>query len=87
MLLGIARARAVQQRMMHSLLANMKWNCALAYLDDIAICRKTFEERLSGLKFPFKKCEAAILQSMPAKFIVCKSKTACLGFILFCRGR
>ena len=83
---GIAGAPAVQQRMMDSLLAGMKWISALAYLDDIAVYSKTFEEHLSHLEALFKKCKEGILQLNPIKSTVCKNETSYLGFIVSAQG-
>ena len=58
---GIAGAPATQQRMMDSLLAGMKWISALAYLDDIVVCSKKFEEHLSHLEALFKRCKEGVV--------------------------
>lgn len=53
---GIAGPPAVQQRMMDTLLAGMKWMSALAYLDDVVIYSQATEQHLCHLEALFRRC-------------------------------
>lgn len=68
---GIHKGPAVFQRLMDKILAQHKWNCALAYIDDVIVYSDTFEEHvkhleavlgrvaLSGLTLSIKKSHVA----------------------------
>lgn len=62
MLFGAAEAPATQQRMMDRLLADLKWVCAVAYLDDTVIYSDTFEQHLAHLEALFMRIEKGTLQ-------------------------
>ncbi|KZS03788.1 Uncharacterized protein APZ42_033399 [Daphnia magna] len=47
---GLSNAPATFQRMVDVLLAELKWNTCLVYLDDIVIFSKTFSEHLTRLE-------------------------------------
>lgn len=50
-----AGALAAQQRMVNKLLTEMKWICALAYLEDVIVLSHTLENYLVHLRQLFEK--------------------------------
>lgn len=83
---GASGAPATQQRMVDSLLAGMKWRCALAYLDDVVIFSNTLDEHLTHLKEFFERVKAANLQLKPQKSTLCATETKYLGFLVSAEG-
>lgn len=65
---GLRNAPAVFQRFMDGVLGNLRWRCALVYIDDVIVYTKTFAEHLAaldqilgtaaklGLRFAVAKC-------------------------------
>lgn len=87
MAFGIAGALAAQQRMMDTLSAGMKWISApLAYLDDIVVISKTFDEHLCHPESLLKRRHEGTLQLNPAKSTLCRRESAYLGFIVSAKG-
>ena len=56
---GLKNAPATQQRMMDAILAGLNWQCCVAYIDDIVIFSKTFEEHMQTLDLVFAKLAEA----------------------------
>lgn len=79
---GVAGAPAVQERVMDTLSAGMKWLSAFAYLDDIVIYHKTFQEHRAHLESLFEKCQKGYLQLNPAKSTLCRAETTYLEYIV-----
>lgn len=83
---GIAGAPVFQQRMMDTLPAGMKRNCAFAYLDDIVIYSKTFEKHLIHLESLFKKSSKGNLQLNRVNLTLCKAEITYLRSIIHEKG-
>src|SRR5262249_39928865 len=64
---GLANAPATFQRLMDSVLAGLKWQHCLVYLDDIIIFSPTFTEHLAHLDSVFTRLEGAGLSLKLAK--------------------
>lgn len=56
---GLCNASATFERLMKSILRGLLWKTCLAYLDDIIVMKKTFEEHLKILKEVFQSLNDA----------------------------
>ncbi|KAK8772958.1 hypothetical protein V5799_012507 [Amblyomma americanum] len=62
---GLCSAPATFQRMMDTVLADLKWQSCLVYLDDVVIFSDTFEEHLRRLRAVFEAIRSAGLSLKP----------------------
>ena len=83
---GVSTAPACFQQTMDLVLAGIKWNYALVYLDDIIVYSKTEEEHLSHLEEVFKRLRKAGLKCNAEKCEFMKDKVAFLGHIISAEG-
>ena len=77
---GLCNAGATFQRAMDSMLRGL--NFASAYIDDIMVASKTFEEHLAHLEKVFQRLRNCKLKVKTRKCQFCKSKTKFLGFVV-----
>ena len=83
---GLCNAPATFQRYMDAVLAGLKWNCLLVYIDDIIIFSPTFEEHLRDLREVFIPLRGANLSLNPEKCFICKEKLSYLGHVVSAEG-
>ena len=83
---GLSNAPATFQRLMDLLLAGLKWNTCLVYLDDVIVVGSTFEEHLFRLREVFQRFRDAGLKLNPNKCSFCQTEVHFLGHIISARG-
>lgn len=83
---GLVGAPATYQRLMDRVLGDAKWQHALAYLDDVVVYSKTFEEHLEHLRDVLERLRSAGITLNPAKAQIAKTRIELLGFTID-RGR
>lgn len=83
---GLCNAPASFQRMMDVVLAGLKWNCALVYLDDVIVFSKSFEDHLRDLQQVFDRIHESNLILSPIKCTLCSRKVKYLGHIVTNEG-
>lgn len=77
---GLANAPAVFQKSINMVLGNVRFDTALAYMDDILVPSKTFEQGMARLRVVFEKLRQAGLTLKPQKCYFFKQKVEYLGF-------
>lgn len=77
---GLSNAPAVFQRMVNMMLGNARFDTALAYMDDLLIPSKDFEEGIKKLKLVFEKLRNANLTLKPQKCYFFQERVDYLGF-------
>ena len=75
---GLTNAPSTFQRMMDILLAGLKWNTCLVYLDDIVVFSKTLSEHLDRLEAVLKRLLQARLK---LKLLKCFFLATCLKIL------
>ena len=83
---GLCNAPASFQRMMDVILAGLKWNCSLVYLDDVIVFSKTFHEHLRDLQKVFDRLHESDLILSPSKCTLCSKRVKYLGHIVSSEG-
>jgi hypothetical protein len=79
---GLSNAPATFQRLMDALLAGLKWECLLVYLDDIILFAPTFEAHLLDLEETFKRIRNANLRLKSSKCHLFQKQIKYLGHIV-----
>ncbi|CAF4256571.1 unnamed protein product, partial [Adineta steineri] len=79
---GLTNAPATFQRLMDIVLAGLKWQCCLVYIDDIVIYSPTFEQHLIDLKNVFLALREANLTLKALKCCFCRKEMKYLGHIV-----
>lgn len=77
---GLSNAPSTFQRMMDVLLAGLKWNACLVYLDDIIVFSSTVDEHLSRLEAVFKCIQKANLKLKLSKCSFLATRLKILGY-------
>ena len=83
---GLCNAPATFQRMMDILLLGMNWKFCMAYIDDIVIFSKTFEQHLQHLKLVFEKLMSINLTLKFSKCFFFRTQFRYLGHVVSSRG-
>ena len=83
---GLSNTPATFQRLMDLLLAGLKWNICLVYLDDVIVVGSTFEEHLFRLREVFQRFRDAGLKLKPNKCSFCQEEVHFLGHIVSATG-
>ena len=83
---GLCNAPATFQRMMDNVLAGLKWQSCLVYLDDIIIYSDTIENHIKDLKDVFERLRKANLKLKSSKCKICCEKVPYLGFVISKEG-
>ncbi|CAF1408885.1 unnamed protein product, partial [Rotaria sordida] len=76
---GITNGPATFQRVINHILGPARWKYALAYIDDVIIYSKTFEEHLSHLKEICQILKNARFRLNPDKCEIARTQTEYLG--------
>lgn len=79
---GLHSAPATFQRLLDQLITQECEEFAIAYLDDIIIFSKTFEEHLEHISIVLRRLQAANLKINIEKSVFCKSELKYLGHIV-----
>lgn len=82
MLYGLTNAPATFQRLIDVVLAVLKWQCCLVYIDDIIIYSPSFEQHLKNIKKVFEALRAANLTLKTSKCHFCRRATKYLGHVI-----
>lgn len=77
---GLANAPAVFQRAINMVLGNVRFDSALAYMDDILVPSNSFEQGLERLRTIFEKLRQSGLTLKPQKCYFFKEEVDYLGF-------
>ena len=83
---GLANAPATFQRLMDIVLATLKWQCCLVYLDDIIVYSPTFEQHLENLNKVFRVLADAYLTLNASKCQFCRPELTFLGYLITPNG-
>jgi hypothetical protein len=79
---GLTNAPATFQRLMDIVLAGLKWQCCLVYIDDIVIYSSNFEQHLIDLRNVFLALREANLTLKASKCCFCRKEMKYLGHIV-----
>ena len=83
---GLTNAVATFQRYMDAVLAGLKWNQLLVYIDDIIIFSKSFEDHLRDVSLTLDRLIEANLQLKPSKCHFFQEKLKYLGHVVSEQG-
>ena len=83
---GLTGAPATFQRMMDTVLAGLKWQCCLVYLDDVVVFSRTFDDHLRDLRLIFNRLFEAGLKLKPSKCFFCCTELLYLGYLITPEG-
>ena len=79
---GLTNAPATFQRLMDIVLAGLKWQSCLVYIDDVVIYSPTFEQHLIDLTNVFQALREANLTLKASKCCFCRKEMKYLGHIV-----
>ncbi|CAM4965247.1 unnamed protein product [Rotaria socialis] len=79
---GLTNAPANFQRLMDIVLAGLKWQCCLVYLDDIIIYSHTFDQHIQDLRNVFLALTDANLTLKASKCNFCRREMKFLGHLV-----
>ncbi|KAG0929312.1 hypothetical protein G6F29_012095 [Rhizopus arrhizus] len=79
---GLCSAPATMQRLMDSVLAGLKWQTCLVYLDDIITFSPTFDQHLKDLREVLSRLRAASLKIKLSKCHFGSNRISFLGYVL-----
>ncbi len=83
---GLTNAPATFQRLMDIVLAGLKWQCCLVYIDDVVIYSPTFEQHLIDLENVFQALKSANLTLKASKCQFCRREMRYLGHVITQNG-
>ena len=83
---GLTNAPATFQRLMDIVLAGLKWQCCLVYIDDVIIYSPTFEQHLIDLEKVFQTLKEANLTLKASKCCFCRREMKYLGHVITQEG-
>ncbi|CAF1158517.1 unnamed protein product, partial [Adineta ricciae] len=83
---GLTNAPATFQRLMDVVLAGLKWQCCLVYIDDVVIYSPTFEQHLVDLENVFQALKEANLTLKASKCQFCRQEMHYLGHVVTSKG-
>ncbi|CAF4595292.1 unnamed protein product, partial [Rotaria magnacalcarata] len=83
---GLTNAPATFQRLMDIVLAGLKWQCCLVYIDDVVIFSPTFEQHMTDLERVFQALQSANLTLKASKCQFCRREMRYLGHIITQNG-
>ncbi|CAF1366405.1 unnamed protein product [Rotaria sordida] len=79
---GLTNAPTTFQRLMDIVVAGLKWQCCLVYIDDVIIYSPTFEQHIEDLKRVFEALRSANLTLKTFKCHFCRRETKYLAYII-----
>ncbi|KAI9549855.1 pol polyprotein [Daphnia sinensis] len=79
---GLTNAPSTFQRMMDVLLAGLKWNTCLVYLDDIVVFSDSFQQHLTRLEDVLQRLSKANLKLKPSKCTFAATRLKSLGYVV-----
>ncbi|KAG0902961.1 hypothetical protein G6F62_011859 [Rhizopus arrhizus] len=79
---GLTNAPATMQRLMDSVLAGLKWQICLVYLDDIICYSPSFEQHLVDLRSVLNRLRAASLTANIKKCKFTSNRISFLGYVI-----
>ena len=80
---GLSNAPATFQRLMDIVLAGIKWQSCLVYIDDIVVFSPTFEQHIQDLSNVFTRLVSAGLTLKASKCDFCRKELKYLGHIVY----
>ena len=83
---GVANGVATYQRLMSLVLAGVSWDVCIAYIDDLIVLGRSFDEHLSNLDSILKRLVAHNLKIKPRKCSLFKSQVNYLGHTVSNKG-
>ncbi len=83
---GLCNAPATFQRLMEKVLADLQWEIAVLYIDDIVVFGSFVEEHLDRLETLFDRLRKAGLKLKPSKCALLKKKVEFLGHTVSASG-
>ena len=84
--MGLKHSPATFQRVMDQLLAGLKWNSVLVYLDDIVVLSRNFDEQVERLEVVLSRLQEANMTLKPTKCAFAYQKVHLLGHIISKEG-
>lgn len=84
--MGLTNAPATFQKLMYKVLGGLLWTNAMAYLDDIVVFSKDFDQHLVDLTKVFDRIRKCKLKIKPPKCSFAKAGIHYLGFVITPRG-
>ncbi len=79
---GLTNAPATFQRMVNLLLSGLNWKSCMAYLDDVIVFSKTFQQHLSDLREIFDRLREQNLKLSPTKCKFFRQEVTFLGHVV-----
>ena len=83
---GLCNAPATFQRLMQAVLSGLEWRSCFAYLDDILIASRTFDDHLRHLREVFGRLREAGLRLKPKKCLLLRDEVPYLGHVISTQG-
>lgn len=83
---GLCNAPSTFQRLMELVLAGLSWEVCLAYLDDVVVFGRSWEEHLQRLRAVLTRLRAAHLKLHPKKCQFFRQSVAFLGHVISRHG-
>uniref|UniRef100_A0A6G5AA37 RNA-directed DNA polymerase n=1 Tax=Rhipicephalus microplus TaxID=6941 RepID=A0A6G5AA37_RHIMP len=83
---GLCSAPATFQRMMDTVLAGLRWQSCLVYLDDVVVFSATFDKHLERLRTVLQAIRSANLTIKPEKCHFCFEELRFLGHVISSDG-
>ena len=83
---GLSNAPAMFQRLMDLVLSGLTWDICLAFLDDVIIMSRTFQEHIERLQIVFDRIRNAGLKLNPSKCKLFQESVKFLGSIITRKG-
>jgi len=83
---GLCNAPSTYQRLVDMALAGLTWEICLAYLDDLIIFSRTFDQHMERLQKVFDRLVQAGLKLKPSKCALFQKKVKFLGSIVSSEG-
>ena len=79
---GLCNAPSTFQRLMELVLAGLRWETCLIYLDDVVVFGRTWEEHLQHLRAVLTRLQEAHLQLHPGKCQFFRKSAVFLGHLI-----
>ena len=86
MAFGLCNAPATFQRVIQFVLRGLTWDKVLAYIDDVIILGKDFEDHLKNLQLTFERFRKHNLKLKPKKCSLFHTQTLFLGRVVSSDG-